>query len=1187
MLTVNPVTDPTTMQDLNTGNYSEPTATDKLSAEYTDGMLVVTSTGSGTYQLKVTVDQPSDRQSCEADLDGSEHLIQLVARGVPDGVTITSAGWVYYGSDGGANTGMWVKTFTNDKIFTDMNNTFEEDIKFTVDSGSANLWSLNHNHAAINITAVTQDVAGTLKGAEETSTSAATHYLAIDYASGGGPSVGWTASAMTITSPAATMQEDGESTTLSGLLNAALTETTRNYRFTIALSGLKEGTVIGDGVHAVTVGAAGTYTISGYGTNATLQALLAETKVTLPADFNDENGSGTAITATYTTYGQAGTANTENTPATGTAISDYTVTPVTDGIALDLASAAPKMDENQADGSGSISFSLGLDAGTAGTARTVTDGSGSEIKIGGDGTSETIVNGKIYIKLTDGNSSDANDPMAGTITYGGVTYSSTAVSGVSGIANGNYYVVEAGTQPFESNSSVTLANMTYKPADYYSGTIVLTAFVAAQETGAANTVVTKDSLTLVVNPVDSAYTLTAANATGNEDGRAVLSLSSVLTDTSEAVKSVVLSGFPIDAATGTSNFQVFCGTDATSAVLASKFYNSATQTYEWSITLNSDGSLPAYVAVQGLNNYSGTQNIKVTALHGESGIETTTAKNFDIVFQPLADGLDLFAPDTVLVDGTRANGQVALNLNADMVDIDGSETATFTFKGMGDGVTFYDRGAMITAAYDADTDTYTISGIAHDHLGSLTFISPLSGTGTVTAAAWTVDRAEGLTDSVSSSLTGSFAYHITQQTPNSANNVLFYHGGSATYNGAGVDDSDKLIMLDYQSTANAGKNDIDFSSATAPVIRNIETIDMTTAGGDHTLYNLSMQNVYEMTAVNTAHTLTINGDAGDIVNLINSGDFAWSSPELSGGYYNYTVTGDFDGNEDTTETVTLKISSGVTVNDTLLFNTAGVNNGYTGTDTLTFGSADSTVDFSNLGTATISNMETLDVTSGTHTLSNLTPTSVYNMTDELHTLSITGDADDAVTLTNSTGSSWSTPTLSNDSSHYTYTATGDFDNNTATPDETVTLKVDRAIFDDTLTYAAGKSNDGGLGNDTLTFGTGNPTIDFSSSRVKITNMETLDLTTGTHTLNNLTAQNVLDMTASNPTHVVTIKGDSADHVNLTDVLSSSADGSWNATTSAYNDGTHYYTEYSGYGSDGTSVTIRIEDEIAKQLTTKS
>jgi hypothetical protein len=367
-LSVNPVTDPTSMKELTLSNYSEPTDTDtgdKLSVASqsvnVDGVsgnqVVVTSTGSGTYQMHVTVNSPTDTDAVNGtDLDGSEHLVQLVVKGVPDGVSISSSGWAYYGDDGsGSNTGMWIKTYTG-KAFTTTSATISEDIKFTVNSGSASLWALNGKDLPISVTAVTQDQAGTLTGDEVVSSTAATHYLHIAF-TGTGDTIGWVASDITFSKPTVST-EDAATNTLSNLVNASLNETSKDYRFSITLNGLKEGTVIGEGTNAQKVGVDGTYTITGYGNNNYLQSILTNTKVTFPTDFNNNNGDGTLITATYTTLGQTGTANKYNTAATGTATSDYTITPVTDGVTLSATSATPSVDENQAGGTGTVHFSL-------------------------------------------------------------------------------------------------------------------------------------------------------------------------------------------------------------------------------------------------------------------------------------------------------------------------------------------------------------------------------------------------------------------------------------------------------------------------------------------------------------------------------------------------------------------------------------------------------------------------------------------------------------------------------------------------------------------------------------------------------------------------------------------------------------------------------------------------------------
>jgi hypothetical protein len=74
---------------------------------------------------------------------------------------------------------------------------------------------------------------------------------------------------------------------------------------------------------------------------------------------------------------------------------------------------------------------------------------------------ESIVDGEIYIKLADSDNNAATDPMAGTITYNGTDYTATDVSGKSGrgVADGKYYVIDAGENPFETSTSISLTDL--------------------------------------------------------------------------------------------------------------------------------------------------------------------------------------------------------------------------------------------------------------------------------------------------------------------------------------------------------------------------------------------------------------------------------------------------------------------------------------------------------------------------------------------------------------------------------------------------------------------------------------------------------------------------------------------------------------------------------------------------------
>jgi hypothetical protein len=117
--------------------------------------------------------------------------------------------------------------------------------------------------------------------------------------------------------------------------------------------------------------------------------------------------------------------------------------------------------------------------------------------------------------------------------------------------------------------------------------------------------------------------------------------------------------------------------------------------------------------------------------------------------------------------------------------------------------------------------------------------------------------------------------------------------------------------------------------------------------------------------------------------------------------------------------------------------------------------------------------------------------------------------------------------------------------------------------DNTLLYDGARTFDGLGGNDTITMRLGE-SIDFAIAP-EILNIESFDLTgSGTNTLDNLSMQNVIDMTDTN--NYLTILGDSDDIVNI-------YDGSWTniETTGGFN-------VYTGSTDPGT-VTLRIQEGI--------
>jgi len=215
-------------------------------------------------------------------------------------------------------------------------------------------------------------------------------------------------------------------------------------------------------------------------------------------------------------------------------------------------------------------------------------------------------------------------------------------------------------------------------------------------------------------------------------------------DGSEAVVAAKLEHVPND-------YKVFVGADAASAQEAQNVGGGT-----WGIALT-DGKLPAYIAVEAPKNFSGTASgITLTVYSGEAGQSPKAdAKTFDVVFDAKADGLTINPTQTF----GMANQDIHINLNATVEDTDGSETVTLTLKGLGSGATFT-KG---NAAYDADSDTYTISGIAHNEVPDLAFKTNWNLDKDITVTAKTVDVANAGTanESTDTSPEVSGTFHVT------------------------------------------------------------------------------------------------------------------------------------------------------------------------------------------------------------------------------------------------------------------------------------------------------------------------------------------------------------------------------------------------------------------------------------------
>ena len=587
------------------------------------------------------------------------------------------------------------------------------------------------------------------------------------------------------------------------------------------------------------------WTASGTGDNDDLQALLAGITVTPPLNWNDNNHpGGLTFDAKLTTYAPGGQQNSAFVPVV------QPVTPVTDPTNIDIGGA----DVDEGD-----DVNITIDLSNA-----------------ADGSFAQIVDGKLYITMDE---SSMDEPGTLTLLFDGTPVATESVTGISGIPDGTYYVL------VNVGANDTL-NLVYRPAEHASGELNLTARLVSQEENATNTVFSTDSEVFRVNPVNSGYDIVAKGVSGPEDTRIELDLSGtglVDKDGSEKVYALTLGRVPV-------GYLVYAGNDAASASLIANAGDdgSGNNTWVWDIPLGDNGELPAYIAILPPQNVSGTvEGLEVVVYSGEKVLDPEPSTDtFDLEVVPVADGINI---NPTLSFGDEGD-QIEFNINATMLDADGSETVTLEIAGLGQYTAFYASGVALDFTYNAIADTYTISGITPEQINAMTFIQSARN-GNITIRAKTVETANGAT---SATTVKEMYIFIFQVFATNGNDTLLYDGTRA-YDGKGGIDTLVLRL---------GEN-IDFS--TDPVIRNMEIIDFESSGGEHTLDNLSVQYVRAITDNN--NTLRIDGDAGDTVRLLNTLTESWTSDgTVEEGGITYDVYKYQNG-----DTVTVKIQQGITI----------------------------------------------------------------------------------------------------------------------------------------------------------------------------------------------------------------------------------------------------------------------------------
>ena len=319
-----------------------------------------------------------------------------------------------------------------------------------------------------------------------------------------------------------------------------------------------------------------------------------------------------------------------------------------------------------------------------------------------DGAASQVVGGKVYIRVDE----SSMTASGGSLSVGGVPLATE--TNPPGLPSGTYYVVSG-------VSSVSALNLSYQGAPNASGTVAYTAYVQGQETGAGNVTTSSISGSFAIEPANDGALVTARPVISNEDHPIPVAISVSLADASETIYSVTLTNIP-------TNFLVYVG-----GVLASNLGGGV-----WGIPVVNN-TLPTNVEIMPTRNWSGAFTPGVQVWSGEADPVLTTT-NFNVLVNGVADGISL----TPTLSFGNEGQIVALNLNSAMRDHDGSETATLSFKGLGEYATFYASSTPLTASYVVATDTYTLSGLTPAQVISLG-VSQQDGHYDLTVTAFTTD----------------------------------------------------------------------------------------------------------------------------------------------------------------------------------------------------------------------------------------------------------------------------------------------------------------------------------------------------------------------------------------------------------------------------------------------------------------
>lgn len=913
--------------DIPTVTLSNPTSSNP------DGVIDLSDddTTNNSFTQTVTLSSP--------DTDGSESFTRLEVTDVPEGIEIVGGSLI---------NGKWYVDFA-DKTITDTSPTV--DITFKKYSSFA-AGEYEITVCGFNLDS-NSDASGGIEVREQSNISSFKFTLISNPDGGGVVSPDLVA---TLEATDATIDEGGSikvSELLSGTLNSPEAD---NAMYSFALSGLPEETVLSltDPTNANNSNVSiseqgGVWVITADNNVISPNDALALVTLTPPVDYSTNTDSEGAdgplsFNAEFTAFNQLGQ---ESTAAEVT----ISVNPVTDP--MDANGSVTDIDSPE---DSSVSFDINLTSSK-------------------DGNFQQIVEGKVYLKLETDPS--WGDDMGVLSANGEVLIAQTFTVDQlpEGMEAGTYYVYEvADTDSDASNGITPPSSITFdyqQPANA-DGEVSITAYTPHAETDETDstnngdTLISTETVNITVTAEPDSLDVQRPNGsviTGDEDGDPIAinyTVSNI--DEGDELGAVKLSSVPegytvYTAEAADPNVAIDPADPSTfNYVLVSNVSEgSLPDTNNWIVSV-ADPANPPLIFIKPFEDASGVSNLTLSVISTDNILGNSVDVTLEV--NPVVDGVDFSPTETF---GDEYAWQV-LNLNADMVDRDGSETVKSFVITAAAGETPLEEGMLVKLANGDivkpvfDNGTYTLQGLTADDLNNLQVLYK-AYQGTWDISATVVDSVPDLADSEQVSTT-SIALNL-----NPSNQIA-------------TGDEDNFIDLTMHTapvTVNSGGGDDRVEAGSGDDIINGGT-------GDDSLYG----NAGDDTLSGDEGNDLLRGARGD--DILNGGD---GDDELYGGSGDDTLDGGAGSDK----------LYGDTGDDILVYSADNsVMNGGEGKDTLLLLAEDAgTIDFSTL-VSNVAEIEVVDLSEANMSLESMTLESVLKATDDLNNLTIQGDSGDNVQL---------------------------------------------------------------------------------------------------------------------------------------------------------------------------------------------